>query len=107
MPTARASLRSRSSMRSATSSTSTLAGSRAPTAVAAFPSAVFGDDERANTTLVVVVTDARLDKMGCHLVAQSAHDGLARALRPAHTRFDGDLTIALATGVDDTDSHDT
>ena len=53
---------------------------------------------RANTTLVVVATDAALDKLGCHLVAQSAHDGLARALRPAHTRFDGDLAIALATG---------
>jgi len=75
-----------------------LAGSRAPATVPAFPSGVFGDDERANTTLVVVATDARLDKMGCHLVAQSAHDGLARAIRPSHTRFDGDLAIALATG---------
>ncbi len=51
-----------------------------------------------NTTLVVVATDAVFDKLACHLMAQSAHDGLARALRPAHTRFDGDLTIALATG---------
>jgi L-aminopeptidase/D-esterase-like protein len=75
-----------------------LAGSRAPDDGAAFPSAVFGADERANTTLVVVATDAPLDKVGCHLVAQSAHDGLARAIRPAHTRFDGDLAIALATG---------
>jgi L-aminopeptidase/D-esterase-like protein len=82
-----------------------LAGSRAPEADPAFPSGVFGDDERSNTTLVVVATDAPLDKIGCQLVAQSAHDGLARALRPAHTRFDGDLTIALATGtlVVDTD----
>jgi L-aminopeptidase/D-esterase-like protein len=75
-----------------------LAGTRAPGTGAAFPSGVFGDDERANTTLVVIATDAALDKVGCHLVAQSAHDGLARALRPAHTRFDGDLAIALATG---------
>ena len=78
-----------------------LAGSRAEGAggaADAFPSAVFGADERESTTLVVVATDARLDKMGCHLIAQSAHDGLARALRPAHTRFDGDLSIALATG---------
>ena len=52
----------------------------------------------ANTTLVVVATDAVFDKLGCFLVAQSAHDGLAGALRPAHTRFDGDLAIALATG---------
>ncbi len=57
------------------------------------------EEEGANTTLVVVVTDAKIDKLMCHLVAQSAHDGLARSLRPAHTRFDGDLTIALATGV--------
>lgn len=51
-----------------------------------------------NTTLVVVVTDGRLDKMGCHLVAQSAHHGLAAALRPSHTRFDGDVCFAAATG---------
>jgi L-aminopeptidase/D-esterase-like protein len=81
-----------------------LAGSRAPGVGAAFPSGVFGDDERANTTLVVVATDARLDKGGCHLVAQSAHDGLARAIRPAHTRFDGDLAIALATGTGASDA---
>jgi L-aminopeptidase/D-esterase-like protein len=75
-----------------------LAGSRAPTTGAAFPSGVFGADERANTTLVVVATDAPLDKVGCHLLAESAHDGLARAIRPAHTRYDGDLAVALATG---------
>jgi L-aminopeptidase/D-esterase-like protein len=74
-----------------------IAGSAAPAGGEAFPSAVFGE-ERGNTTLVVVATDARLDKVGCHLVAQSAHDGLARAIRPAHTRFDGDLVVALATG---------
>ena len=80
-----------------------LAGSSAPATDVAFPGAVFGG-ERDNTTLVVVATDARLDKIGCHLVAQSAHDGLARALRPAHTRVDGDLVVALATGTygDDT-----
>jgi len=50
------------------------------------------------TTLVVVATDARLTKNDCHLVAVSAHDGLARALRPAHTRYDGDLAVAVATG---------
>jgi L-aminopeptidase/D-esterase-like protein len=74
-----------------------IAGSRAPGTGDAFPSPVFGD-ARENTTLVVVATDARLDKVGCHLVAQSAHDGLARAISPAHTRFDGDLAVALATG---------
>ena len=58
--------------------------------------------DSSNTTLVVVVTDAVLDKPACHLVAQSAHDGFARALRPAHTRFDGDVSIALATGLVET-----
>lgn len=51
-----------------------------------------------STTLAVVVTDGRLDKVGCHLVAQSAHHGLAAALRPSHTRFDGDVCFAAATG---------
>jgi L-aminopeptidase/D-esterase-like protein len=51
-----------------------------------------------NTTLAVVATNARLSKAGCHLVAQSAHDGLARALEPVHTRFDGDAAVAAATG---------
>ena len=64
----------------------------------AFPVDAPFEEDAANTTLVVVVTDATCDKAACNLLAQSAHDGLARALQPAHTRFDGDLTIALATG---------
>lgn len=51
-----------------------------------------------NTTIGVVATNATLDKLGCHLVAQSAHDGLARAVFPAHTRFDGDAFVAAAVG---------
>ena len=51
-----------------------------------------------NTTIGVVATNARLDKLGCHLVAQGSHDGLARALFPAHTRADGDAFVAAATG---------
>ena len=54
-----------------------------------------------NTTLVLVVTDGRLDKLACHLLAQSAHDGVAHALHPAHTRFDGDVSVAVATGTVD------
>ena len=78
-----------------------VAGSTAPPDAPAFPADAPFEEEAAqgNTTLVVVVTDAVCDKPGCHLVAQSAHDGLARALHPAHTRYDGDLAIALATGV--------
>jgi L-aminopeptidase/D-esterase-like protein len=52
----------------------------------------------ANTTIGVVATNARLDKMACYLVAQGGHDGLARALFPAHTRADGDAFVAAATG---------
>jgi L-aminopeptidase/D-esterase-like protein len=51
-----------------------------------------------NTTIGVIVTNARLDKVGCNLVAQSAHDGLARAVYPAHTRYDGDAFVAASTG---------
>jgi L-aminopeptidase/D-esterase-like protein len=57
---------------------------------------------RESTTLAVVVTNARLTKLECHLVAQSAHDGLARALEPVHTQFDGDASVAAATGTVDT-----
>jgi L-aminopeptidase/D-esterase-like protein len=75
-----------------------VAGSTAPAAAPGFPVDAPFSEAGANTTLVVVATDAVLDKLACFLLAQSAHDGFARALRPAHTRFDGDLTIALATG---------
>jgi L-aminopeptidase/D-esterase-like protein len=51
-----------------------------------------------NTTLAVVLTDARLSKADCFLLAQSAHTGYARALNPAHTRYDGDAAVALAFG---------
>jgi L-aminopeptidase/D-esterase-like protein len=51
-----------------------------------------------NTTIGLVATNATLDKVGCHLLAQSAHDGLARAVFPAHTRFDGDAFVAAAVG---------
>ena len=56
-----------------------------------------------NTTVGVIVTNARLDKTACLLLAQSAHDGLARAVFPAHTRSDGDAFIAAATGEQDAD----
>lgn len=76
-----------------------LAGSSAPLTEPAFPTPVpFEERDAANTTLVAILTDAFCDKASCHLLAQSGHDGIARALRPSHTRFDGDLTIAAATG---------
>ncbi|MCD9625509.1 P1 family peptidase [Rhabdothermincola salaria] len=58
-----------------------------------------GPSSGQNTTIGVVVTNATLDKAGCHLVAQGAHDGYARALFPPHTRVDGDAVVAAATGV--------
>lgn len=51
-----------------------------------------------NTTLVVVMTNAVLDKLQATKVAEMAQDGLARAIRPVHTRFDGDLVFALSVG---------
>jgi L-aminopeptidase/D-esterase-like protein len=51
-----------------------------------------------STTLVVVGTDARLDKAGCHRLARAAHAGIARATSPAATAFDGDTAFAFATG---------
>jgi len=55
-------------------------------------------DLRGNTTIGVVVTDVALTKGECLLVAQSAHDGLARAVFPPHMRSDGDAFVAAATG---------
>jgi len=75
----------------------TVAGSTAAPDVPPFPvDQPF--EEGGNTTLVVVVTDARADKLRCHLLAQHAQDGIVRAVRPAHTRFDGDIAFAVSTG---------
>jgi L-aminopeptidase/D-esterase-like protein len=53
---------------------------------------------REATVIGVVVTNAQLTKAGCLLVAQSAHDGLARAIDPVHTSADGDGWVAAALG---------
>ena len=50
-----------------------------------------------NTTIGVVATNAALTKAQAAKVAQMAHDGLARAISPAHTPVDGDTVFALAT----------
>ena len=50
------------------------------------------------TTIGVLVTNARLDKLGCRHLAAGGHDGYARALDPVHTSFDGDAVVAAATG---------
>jgi L-aminopeptidase/D-esterase-like protein len=51
-----------------------------------------------NTTIGVVATNATLTKGDCLLVAQSAHDGMARALEPVHTAVDGDAVVAASVG---------
>jgi len=51
-----------------------------------------------NTTIGVIATDAALTVAQAQKVAQMAHDGMARAIRPAHTMFDGDTVFCLATG---------
>lgn len=53
----------------------------------------------ANTTIGVVLTDAALSKQQCHALARAAHDGLARAIEPPHTPYDGDAFVAAATGL--------
>lgn len=52
---------------------------------------------RANTTLVVVATDATLTKVQCAKLAAVAQNGMARALNPVHTMDDGDIVFAVAT----------
>ncbi|MDT0472707.1 P1 family peptidase [Streptomyces sp. DSM 41014] len=51
-----------------------------------------------NTTLAVVATDADLSKAQAQKLAGTAHDGIARAVRPVHLLHDGDTIFALATG---------
>jgi L-aminopeptidase/D-esterase-like protein len=57
----------------------------------------------SNSVIGVVATNAKLNKEETNKVAQMAHDGLARAIRPAHTMLDGDTIFALATGQKRTD----
>lgn len=52
----------------------------------------------SNTTIACVATDAPLTKAAARKLAQMAQDGLSRAIRPAHTMFDGDTVFALSTG---------
>lgn len=54
----------------------------------------------ANTVLVVVTTDAPLDKRQARWLAERGSDGVTVAVRPAHTRYDGDITFAVAASPD-------
>ena len=55
-------------------------------------------NDRMNTTIAIVATDAPLTKTQCHRLAVTAHDGIARAIVPAHTPHDGDLVFGVASG---------
>ena len=55
-------------------------------------------DAISHTTIAVVATNVALTKTQATKVAQMAHDGMARAIRPVHTMFDGDAIFALSTG---------
>jgi L-aminopeptidase/D-esterase-like protein len=57
-----------------------------------------GRPAEGNTVIGVIATNATLSKEGANKVAQMAHNGLARSIRPAHTMMDGDTLFALATG---------
>ncbi len=59
----------------------------------------------ANTTLGVVACTADLSTAECKRVSMMAHDGIARAVRPAHTPFDGDTVFAIASGAAALDGH--
>lgn len=63
-----------------------------PTAVPALKGGPSG-----NTTIGIVATDAHLSQAQAQRMATAAHDGIARALYPAHTPFDGDLIFAVST----------
>lgn len=63
-----------------------------------FGRAILGFASRTNTVIGAVATNARLSKAEAKKVAQMAHDGLARAVQPAHTMLDGDTLFALSTG---------
>ena len=51
-----------------------------------------------NTTIGVVATNARFSKTEMTKIAQMAHDGMARAISPSHTMYDGDTLFAMSTG---------
>ncbi len=59
---------------------------------------VLGLSTQANTVIGVVATNAKMTKAEATKVAQMAQDGIARAIRPAHTMLDGDTIFALSTG---------
>ena len=66
-------------------------------ALAAADGAVRPPRMGSSTVLVVVATDAPLDRAQCRRLAELGHDAIARGIRPAHTMFDGDVVFGLST----------
>lgn len=79
-----------------------VAGARKPDGTFADTTALISSDgllrhaSASNTTLAVVGTTAALTREGAVKVAQMAHDGMARAIRPVHTMVDGDMVFCLS-----------
>jgi L-aminopeptidase/D-esterase-like protein len=80
-----------------------VARARVPDGVPRYPEAGIGAGEvrLMNTVIGAIVTDARLSKAEAFRVADLAHSGIARSIRPAHTQLDGDALFTLATGTVD------
>ena len=71
---------------------------RAPAVESTFRGKHGGLAQGANTTIAIVATDADLTRSQTQRMAIAAHDGIARAVVPSHTPFDGDLVFAAASG---------
>ncbi len=63
----------------------------------------WGGFQGRNSTLVCVMTDAPLDKIGCSRVARMASSGLARAIDPVYSDFDGDTVFCVSSGAGEAD----
>ncbi len=66
-------------------------------ALAAATSSAVRPPPVGSTTLVVLATDAAVDRAQCRSLAEAGHDALALGIRPAHTLYDGDVVFALST----------
>lgn len=67
-----------------------------------FPQIIDYRSSFENTTLVVIGTTAKLDKVGATRMAQRGHDAIAVSIKPSHTTHDGDVVFAVSTSNDDT-----
>lgn len=61
------------------------------------------DPFKGNTTIGIIVTNAKFDKAQSKKIASMAHNGFARTMKPAHTMFDGDTIFTMATNKIDAD----